>query len=113
MVTSYELVYFRLSTIRIPPNKLVHHLTVQIHSSSTHPKDKARDEEQDDGEEKDVVPDEASGGLIQWDQVELSLSSILATNYHPQMRLISKFCLPCFSLFVLPLTLLRFPFHFF
>jgi hypothetical protein len=88
-------------------------VTVQIHSLSTHAKEEARDEEQDDGEEEDVVPDEASGGLIQWDRVELSLSSILATNYHPQMRLISKFCSPCFSLIVLPLTLLRFPFQFF
>ncbi len=34
MVTSYELVYFRLSTLRILPNKLVHHVTVRIHSSS-------------------------------------------------------------------------------
>jgi hypothetical protein len=33
MVTSYKLVYFRLSTIRILPNKLVHHVTVRIHSS--------------------------------------------------------------------------------
>ncbi len=33
MVTSYELIYFCLSTIRIPPNKLVHHVTVRIHSS--------------------------------------------------------------------------------
>ncbi len=33
MVTSYELLYFHLSTIQIPPNKLVHHLTIQIHSS--------------------------------------------------------------------------------
>ncbi len=33
MVTSYELVYFRLLTVHIPPNKLVHHVTVQIHSS--------------------------------------------------------------------------------
>ncbi len=88
-------------------------MTVRIHSSSTHAKEEARDEEQDDGEEGIVVPDEASGGLIQWDQKELSSSSILATNYPPQMRLISKFCLPCFSLIVLPLTLLRFPFHFF
>ncbi len=62
MVTSYELVYFSLSTIRIPPNELVHHVTVQIHSSSTHAKEEARDEEQDDGEEEDVVPDEARGG---------------------------------------------------
>jgi hypothetical protein len=85
MVTSYELVYFHLLTIQIPPNKLVHHVTVQIHSSSTHAKEEARDEEQDDGEEEDVVPDEASSGLIQLDRVELSLSSILATNYHPQM----------------------------
>ncbi len=67
MVTSYELVYFCLSTIHIPPNELVHHVTVQIHSSPTHAKEEARDEEQDDGEEEDVVPDEASGGLIQWD----------------------------------------------
>ncbi len=67
MVTSYKLVYFRLSTIQILPNELVHHVTVQIHSSSTHAKEEARDEEQDDGEEKDVVPDEVSGGLIQWD----------------------------------------------
>jgi hypothetical protein len=67
MVTSYKLVYFCLSTIQILPNKLVHHVTVQIHSSSTHAKEEARDEEQDDGEEEDVVPDEASGGLIQWD----------------------------------------------
>ncbi len=110
MVTSYKLVYFRLSTVQIPPNKLVHHVTVQIHSLSTHAKEEARDEEQDDGKEEDVVPDEASSGLIQWDRVELSSSSILAANYRPQMRLISKFCLPCFSLFVLPLTLLRFPF---
>jgi hypothetical protein len=113
MVTSYELVYFRLSTIQIPPNKLVHHVTVQMHSSSTHAEEEARDEEQDDGEEDNVVPDEASGGLIQWDQVKLSSSSILAANYRPQMQLISKFCLPCFSLFVSPLTLLRFPFQFF
>jgi hypothetical protein len=113
MVTSYELVYFRLLTIRILPNKLVHHVTVQIHSSSTHAKEEAGDEEQDDGEEEDVVPNDASGGLIQWDQVESSLSSILATNYRPQMQLISKFCSPCFSLFVLPLTLLRFLFQFF
>jgi hypothetical protein len=67
MVTSYKLVYFRLLTIRILPNELVHHLTVQIHSSSTHPEEEARDEEQDDGEEEDVVPGEASVGLIQWD----------------------------------------------
>jgi hypothetical protein len=33
MVTSYELVYLRLSTIRTLPNELVHHVTVQIHSS--------------------------------------------------------------------------------
>jgi hypothetical protein len=33
MVTSYDLMYFRLSTIQIPSNKLVHHVTVQIHSS--------------------------------------------------------------------------------
>ncbi len=33
MVTSYKLVYFCLSTIRIPPNKLIHHVTVRIHSS--------------------------------------------------------------------------------
>ncbi len=33
MVTSYKLVYFRLSTIRILPNELVHHVTVWIHSS--------------------------------------------------------------------------------
>ncbi len=110
MVISYELVYFRLSTIQIPPNKLVHHVTVPIHSSSTHAKEEARDEEQYDGEEEDVVPDEANSGLIQWDRVELSLSSILATNYRPQMQLISKFCPTCFSLIVLPLTLLRFSF---
>ncbi len=113
MVTSYELVYFRLLTIQILPDKLVHHVTVRIHSLSTHAKEEARNEEQDDGEEEDVVPDEASSSLIQWDRVELSSSSILATNYRPQMQLISKFCLPCFSLFVLPLTLLRFPFQFF
>ncbi len=85
MVTSYKLIYFCLSTIQAPPNKLVHYVTVQIHSSFTHAEEEARDEEQDDGEEEDVVPDEASGGLIQWDQVELSSSSILATNYRPQM----------------------------
>jgi hypothetical protein len=67
MVTSYKLIYVRLLTIRIPPNELVHHVTVRIHSSSTHAKVEARDEEQYDGEEEDVVPDEASGGLIQWD----------------------------------------------
>ena len=33
MVTSYKLVYFRLLTIQIPSNELVHHVTVQIHSS--------------------------------------------------------------------------------
>jgi hypothetical protein len=33
MVTSYKLIYFCLSTIRILPNKLVHQVTVQIHSS--------------------------------------------------------------------------------
>ena len=33
MVTSHKLVYFRLLTIQIPPNKLVHHVTVQIQSS--------------------------------------------------------------------------------
>ena len=33
MVTSYELAYFRLSTIQILPNKLVHHVAVRIHSS--------------------------------------------------------------------------------
>ncbi len=33
MVTSYILVYFCLSTIHIPPNELVHHVTVRIHSS--------------------------------------------------------------------------------
>jgi hypothetical protein len=71
--------------MQIPPNELVHHVTVQIHSLSTHAKEKARDEKQNDGEEEDVVPDEASGGLILWDQVELSSSSILTTNYHPQM----------------------------
>jgi hypothetical protein len=112
MVTSYKLVYFCLLTIRNLANELVHHVTVRIHSLSTHAKEEARDEEQDDEKEEDVVPDEASGGLIQWDQVELSSSSILATNYHPQMQLISKFCLPCFSLIVLPLTILRFPFRF-
>jgi hypothetical protein len=85
MVPSYKLEYFRLSTIQIPPNELVHPVTVRIHSSSTHAKEEARDEEQDDGEEEYVVPDEVSGGLIQWDQVELSSSSILATNYRPQM----------------------------
>ncbi len=72
-------------------------MTVRIHSLSTHAEEEARDEEQDDGEEEDVVPDQVSGGLIQWDCLELSLSSILATNYRPQMELISKFCLPCFS----------------
>jgi hypothetical protein len=113
MVTSYELIYFCLSTIQIPPNELVHHVTVQIHSLSTHAKEEARDEEQDDGEEEEVVPDEVSGGLVQWDRVELFSSSILATNYRPQMRLIGKFCLPYFSLIVLPLTLLRFLFQFF
>ncbi len=60
-------------------------MTVRSHSSSNHAKEEARDEEQDDGEAKDVVPDEASCGLIQWDRVELSSSSILATNYRPQM----------------------------
>ncbi len=60
MVPPYELAYFRLLTIRIPPNKLVHPVTVRIHSSSTHAKEEPRDEEQDDGEEEDVVPDEAS-----------------------------------------------------
>jgi hypothetical protein len=64
MVTLYKLIYFRLSTIQISPNELVHHVTVRIHSSSTHAKEEARDEEQDDREEEDVVPDEASGGLI-------------------------------------------------
>jgi hypothetical protein len=113
MVSSYKLVHFRLLTIQILPNELVHPVTNRIHSSSTHAKQEARDEEQDDGEEEDVVPDEASGSLIQWDRLELSLSSILATNYHPQMRLISKFRSPCFSQIVLPLTLLRFPFQFF
>jgi hypothetical protein len=49
--------YFHLSTIQIPPNKLVHHVTVRIHSLSTHAKEEARDEEQDYGEEEDVVPD--------------------------------------------------------
>ncbi len=33
MFTSYLLVYFRLSTIQIPPDKPVHHVTVRIHSS--------------------------------------------------------------------------------
>jgi hypothetical protein len=33
MVTSYKLVHFRFSTIQIPPKKLVHHVTVRIHSS--------------------------------------------------------------------------------
>jgi hypothetical protein len=33
MITSYKLIYFRLSTIQILPNKLVHHVTIQIHSS--------------------------------------------------------------------------------
>ncbi len=88
-------------------------MTVRIHSLSTYAKEEARDEEQDDGEEEDVVPDEVSGGLFQWDRVKLSSSSILATNYRPQMQLISKFCLPCSSLIVLPLTLLRFLFQFF
>jgi hypothetical protein len=67
MVPSYKFVYFRLLTIQILLNKLVHPVTVRIHSLSTHAKKEARDEEQDDGEEEDVVPDEASGGLIQWD----------------------------------------------
>jgi hypothetical protein len=31
MITSYELVYIHLSSIRIQSSKLVHHLTVQIH----------------------------------------------------------------------------------
>ncbi len=64
MVPSYELIYFCLSTIRILPNEIVHPVTVQVHSSSTHAKEEARDEEQDDWEEENVVPDEASGGLI-------------------------------------------------
>jgi hypothetical protein len=96
MVPSYKLIYSCLSTIRILLNKLVHPVTVWIHSSSTHAKKEPRDEEQDDGEEEDVFPDEASGGLIRWDQVEVFFPSILATNYHSQMQLISKFCLPCF-----------------
>jgi hypothetical protein len=62
MVPSYKLVYFCLSTIQIPPNELVHPVTVRIHSLSTHAEEEARYEEQDDGEEEDVVPDEASGG---------------------------------------------------
>jgi hypothetical protein len=33
MVTSYELIYFCLLTIRILPDELVHHVTVQIQSS--------------------------------------------------------------------------------
>jgi hypothetical protein len=33
MVTSYELIYFCLSTKGISPNKLVRHVTVRIHSS--------------------------------------------------------------------------------
>jgi hypothetical protein len=33
MVTSYELVYLCLSTIRILPNKIVHHVTVRTHNS--------------------------------------------------------------------------------
>ncbi len=41
-------------------------MTAQIHSLYTHDKEEARDEEQDDGEEEDVVPDEARSGLIQW-----------------------------------------------
>jgi hypothetical protein len=113
MIASYELVYIWFWTVQIQPYKLLHHLTIQIHCSPPHPKEEAQDEEQDDVEEEDVVTDEASVGSFQCDGLELSSSSIFATNYHPQLRLISKFCLPCFSLFVLPLTLLRFLFQFF
>ncbi len=45
----------------LPTNSYI--VTVRIHSWSTHAKEEARDEEQDDGEEEDVVPDEASGGV--------------------------------------------------
>ncbi len=65
MITSYELVYIRFLTIQIQSYELVHHLTIQIHSSSPHPKEEAWDEEQDDVEEEDVVPDEASVGSFQ------------------------------------------------
>jgi hypothetical protein len=74
MVPSYKFVYFRLSTIRILPNKLVHPVIVQIHSLSTHAEEEARDEEQDDGEEEDVVPDEAT----EWSY--LRLASLLPTT---------------------------------
>jgi hypothetical protein len=39
---------YRLLTIQILPNELVHHVTVRIHSLSTHAEEEARDEEQDD-----------------------------------------------------------------
>ena len=42
----------------------------------------------------------------------LSLSSLLAPNYHPQLERLSKFCLR-FCLLVLPLTMLIFHFIFF
>jgi hypothetical protein len=39
------------------PYKLVHHFNVQNHSSSPHPEEQGRDDEQDDAEEDDLVPD--------------------------------------------------------
>ncbi len=76
------------------PYELVHHFNVQNHSLSPHPMERAWDEKQDEAEEEVCVPDEASVGPLQLDQLELSLCGIIATNYHPELRLISKFSLP-------------------
>ncbi len=111
-------------------------VTRQIHTSSPHPKedfgDKAPDEDTDDdflptdNSEEDfgdeVADEDANHNFLPTDnsvctfasegEHVLSFSSLLASNYHPQLERLNKFCLH-FCLLVLPLTMLIFHVIFF
>jgi hypothetical protein len=111
-------------------------VTIQIHSSSPHPEedfgDEVPDEDADnyflptDNSDEDfddkVADEDADDDFLPTDnsvcifasegEHVLSLSSLLAPNYHPQLERLSKFHLH-FCLLVLPLTMLIFHVIFF
>ena len=104
-------------------------VTIQIHSSSPHPEENFGDEVPDENADNkflptdnteedfsDEVPDEdADDDFLPTDnsvctlasegEHVLSLSSLLAPNYHPQLERLSKFCL-CFCFLMIRIMFL-------
>ncbi len=88
-------------------------ITIQIHSSSPHPKEDFGDEVPDEDADDDFLPSDNSVLTFAGEgEHVLSLSSFLAPNYHPQLEQLSKFCLH-FCFLVLSLTMLIFHVIFF